>query len=210
MSWHFCTNTYCIHCVHCVGVQWLFAPTPTAYCVPTAYLLRPLCPLRGCTMTFCTKGNGPHHPYLLSTLCQLTFLHQHLLHPLCPLRGGTMTFCTNTYCILQYLLRTAYCVHCVGVQWPFALKVMAPTTLICWVHCVSWPFCTNTYCNSTVSTAWGYNDFLHQHLLHTASRLCPLHRGTITFCTNTYCVLRPLCPLHPLIHWVNFLNRSTQ
>ena len=33
---------------------------------------------------FCTKGNGPDCPYLLSTLCQLTFLHQHLLHPVHP------------------------------------------------------------------------------------------------------------------------------
>ena len=53
----------------------------TAYCIHC--ILRPLCPLHG-GWPFCTKGNGPQHPYLLSTLCQLTFLHQHLLHPLHP------------------------------------------------------------------------------------------------------------------------------
>ena len=52
VSWPFCTNTYCTlraHCVlrtHCKGV-W----------------------------PFCTKSNSPNHPYLLSPLCQLTFLY---------------------------------------------------------------------------------------------------------------------------------------
>ena len=82
---------------------------------------------------FCTKGNGPHHPYLLSTLCELTFLHQHLLCPLHPLHGGTDLF---------------------------ALKVMVPTTHICWVHCVSWPFCTNTYCVHCIHCVEGLT-FLH-------------------------------------------------
>ena len=89
-NWPFCTNTYCIHCVHCIRVQW----------------------------PFCTESNSPHHPYLLSTLCHLTFLDQHLL---CPLHGGKMTFCTNTYCVLPN-----HCVHCVGVQWPFCTKGTSP------------------------------------------------------------------------------------
>ena len=69
------TNIYYIHCVHCIH-----------------------CILHG--LTFCTKGNGPHHPYFLNPLCELIFLHQHLLHPLhpccihtasplCPLHGLT-------------------------------------------------------------------------------------------------------------------------
>ena len=94
-----------VNAVNIVSVD-LFAPTPTAstawgyndflhqHLLHTAYLLHPL---HGGTIT-----------YLLSTLCQLTFLHQHLLRPL---RGVTMTFCTNTYCILR-----TYCIHCMGVQ----------------------------------------------------------------------------------------------
>ena len=70
LVWLFCTNTYCVHCVTTAwGVDFFCTNT---YCV--------LCTSLHGVWPFCTKGNGSHHPYLLSTLCEFTFLHQHLLH----------------------------------------------------------------------------------------------------------------------------------
>ena len=164
VSWPFCTNTYCVHCIHCI------------HCMG---------------WPFCTKGNGHHHPYLLSTLCELTFLHQHLLRPLCPLCS------LHDHCV-----HCIHCVHCVitastaftvSTAWVdlFALKVTVPTTqifvgytvwvdllhqhLLCSLH-GGWPFCTkgngshHPYLLSTLHEL----TFLHQHLM------CPLHRG-LTF-----------------------------
>ena len=60
-----------LHCVHCVLCP--LHTASTAYCFHCGHRMG---------WPFCTKGNGPHHPYLLSPLCELTCLHQHLLRPL--------------------------------------------------------------------------------------------------------------------------------
>ena len=121
---HFITTIYCMHCVHCVGVDHfaLKATVPTTHLHSSLHKLSFLkhtkmspppifTAFTACTAStawgfdlFCTKGNGPLHPYLLSPLCELTFLHQHLLHTASP--------------------------HCMGFDL-FALKVMVPTTHIC-------------------------------------------------------------------------------
>ena len=99
--YHYST-VYCIHCV-----LWFdpFAPKTVS---PPPYTTMPLhtastvssgltflyqrqCPHHHIPLFHCvphcmeydiffTKSNSPHHPYLLRTLCELTFLHQHLLH----------------------------------------------------------------------------------------------------------------------------------
>ena len=178
---------------------------------------------------FCTKGNSPHHPYLLSTLCELTFLHQHLLHPLCSL------------CPLHSLHPLCdHCVHCMG--WPFctkgnsphhphllstlceltflhqqllhplhgvdlfALKVMVPKTHICWVHCVNWPFCTNTYCVHCVG-GWPFctkgNGPHHSYLLSTLCELTFLQQHLLR-ALGDHCMGWPSCtkgngPHHPYL-----------
>ena len=112
-----------------------------------------------------------------------------------------------------------FTVPTVSTAWPtvwvdlLALKVTVPTTHICSVHCVSWPFCTNTYCIHCVlhplHDPLRELTFLHQHLLHplctastawptawvdlfastpTASTVYCVHCVGWPFCTNTYCV----------------------
>ena len=82
------------------------------HCTPTAYHTVWVWP-------FCTKGNSPHHPYLLSPLCELTF-------------------CTSTYCTV-YCLHT---VHCVPTAYPTVwvdLFALTPTA-----HCVPTAYCAPT------------------------------------------------------------------
>ena len=76
---------------------------------------------------FCTKGNGPHHPSAWHT-AWVNFFKPYLSPH-------------------RYLL--AHCIHCVHCMGPFALKVMVPTTHICWVL----PFCTTTALLHCVPTA---------------------------------------------------------
>ena len=106
--WWWGQLSFCIHCIHCIlrplhtvstayyihCIHWfdIFAPKTMS---PPPYTTIPLHSL--CTAStvycvhsmthclgwpFCTKGNSPYHPYLLSPLCELTFLHLHLLRPL--------------------------------------------------------------------------------------------------------------------------------
>ena len=117
------THIYCVHCIHCVHcvhcvthcmthcMDWPFCTKgngphhPSAWLtawvnffelylnVPTTHIYCVHCMTHCMGLPFCTKGNSPHHPYLLSTLRELTFLHQHLLCPLHdPLRGLTFLY----------------------------------------------------------------------------------------------------------------------
>ena len=121
-----------------ISNQYLMSPPPTKkvpksesfYCAP----LHTAHPLHG-FWPFCTKGNGPHHPYLLSPLCELTFFaptstvycvptayptlwdwpfctkgngphHPYLLSPLCEL-----TILHQDLLRTAYLLCTAHLLH---------------------------------------------------------------------------------------------------
>ena len=83
----------------------LFALTPTAYCIPTAYCVPTVYPPTAWVWPFCTKGNSPHHPYLLSPLYEFAYC---VLHTYCILH----TYCMlHTYCILHtYCVLHTYCI----------------------------------------------------------------------------------------------------
>ena len=87
----------------------------------------------------------------------------------------------NSHSVLFAPMLTAYCIpHCVEFDL-LALKVTVPTTHICLVHGVSWPFCTNTYC--VLRTAY---------LLHTAYLLCTVylqHTGYLTASSHFWVIL---------------------
>ena len=154
-----------IYWVHCVS--WPFCTN--TYCVHCVHCIN--CVTHCMGWPFCTKGNDPHHPYLLSTLYELTFWHQHLLCPLCP-------------------LHPLHPLH--GLTF-FALKVMVPTTHICWVHCVSWPFAP-TATTSIVSTVWV--DLFAVKLMVPTTHICWVHCVSWPFCTNTCCIHCIHCVTH--------------
>ena len=101
----FCTNSYCI-------------------------LHPPLCGV----WPFCTKGNDPHHPYLLSPLCELTFLH---LTP-------TTYYIPTAYCIpTAYAVPTVYCLpHCIPHCVPHCVESLLGNSYTTWYfyYCVSFTF----------------------------------------------------------------------
>ena len=107
----------------------------------------------------------------------------------------------------------------VSTAWPtawvdlLALKVMVPTTHICSVHCVSWPFCTNTYCIHCVlcplCTAFTvhcihcihwFDLFAPKTMSPPPYTTIPLHTASTAYCA--YCVLHTASTVWPTV-WVD-------
>ena len=110
VSWPFCTNTYCILHTYCV-LHTYCIPTaycipivycvPTVYCIPTAFCV-PYC------IPFCTKGNGPHHPYLPTAWVDLFALTPTAYciptTPLCGFDLIALKVMVHTHCVLHTIL----------------------------------------------------------------------------------------------------------